>query len=186
MAFTCVPSTSGVWPPSSTVTVPPMPVQHLDVRQAGEILERAFQLRAQSGVGLRILSDLLVVRLDGRGILIDLGNGGLNIVGGGGLDLAELHRGLLERTGGLLGRVDHRRLVVRVAGLCAPCRKALEQLIQRRRNGAAGRDIEDVLQRRQGSLQLLIHSLQRQLLLHRRVGIGAASVLGHFLNSARR
>ena len=163
------------------MTVPPDAPEHLDVRQAGEILESVFQLRAQSGIGLRILSDLLVVRLDAGGILIDLGNRGLNIVVGGGPDLPELHRGLLECGANLLGRVDHRRLVVRVGRLCAPLREALEQLVQRRWNRAAGRDIENVLQRSQCRLQLLIHTLQRQLLLHRRVGVGAASVLGLLL-----
>src|SRR5208337_1484186 len=116
--------------------------------------------------------------------LIDLGNGGLNIVGGGVLNGADLGRGLLECSGGLLRRVDHRGLVVRAARLRAPLGKALEQLIQGGGNGAARRDIEDVLQRRQGCLELLIHSLQRQLLLDGGIGVGAACVLGNLLNAA--
>ena len=54
--------------------------QHLDVRQARKIFQGVLDLRAQSGVGLGIVGYLLVVSLDGGGILIDLGNRGLNIV----------------------------------------------------------------------------------------------------------
>ena len=62
-------------------------------------------------------------------------------------------------------------------------RKALEQLIQRRWDRAAGGNIEDILQGRQRGLELLIHSLQRELLLYRGIGVSAACVV-RLLNSA--
>ena len=104
---------------------------------------------------MRILRDFGVVSLDGRGVLIDLSHRGLNIAVSGCLNASELRRGLLEGGGGLLRRVEDRRLVIRVGRLRAPLREALEQLIERRWNRAAGRDIKDILQRRQGGLELL-------------------------------
>src|SRR5580704_8270781 len=77
-------------------------------------------------------------------------------------------------------------MIDRVAGLSAPLREALKQLIQCRGDGAVRRNVEDILEWRERGLKLLIEALLGKLLLHRGIRKGITRVLGLFHHPARQ
>src|SRR6266852_9584999 len=145
-----------------------------------------MQLGVDTSVRRRPSCNSCVIALNERRVLVDLGDRGFNIVIRGSTDGVELLGGLLERSGHLRCSTQNGGLSSSVTWIRTPIGKTLKQLIQRCGDGTGGRNVEDILQRRERSLQLLELAEQRSLLSNRGFREFVASVLRVFLDATKQ